>query len=44
MVSMAKSWSPPKDEINKVQKIHGPYTEGFYEDEMNQLFKDVKKP
>jgi len=40
---MSKSWNPKQDEIDKSLKVHGHYTEGFYENELDRLFKDVKK-
>lgn len=32
-----------QEEIQDTLSIHGDYTEGFYEDELNRLFGDFKK-
>jgi hypothetical protein len=43
MLCTGKAWnlSKSKSDIDKALKIHGPYTEGFYENELNALFKEA---
>lgn len=31
-----------QEELQNLMKVHGPYTEGFYERELNSLFEAVK--
>jgi hypothetical protein len=42
---MAKSWGPKEhmSEIEKTLAIHGDYTEGFYEEQWDKLFADMKR-
>ncbi len=40
---MAASWGGAKEELSKMLKIHGAYTEGFYEAEESKLFDHLRK-
>lgn len=46
LIVCAKAFGGGKDlqeEIQDTLSIHGDYTEGFYDDELNRLFGDFKK-
>ena len=45
--TVAMGSNPPKNlnqTLQKAMKCHGPYTEGFHEEEMNKLFNDPAIP
>lgn len=44
LITYAKAFNAgdARDEIDEALHIHGSYTEGFYEDQLDRLFMDMK--